>query len=896
MKNKIIHTSEIHVLAHLLATSDMAVIVYDPGSALCVDDEHLFPTATRLKELMVMAIHKGAEKLCVINNSNETLDFAEADFIIEFNTDKKYENKNKINWRYIANPNGTMRWLYPPGISKPWFLSFYNFNYWKAACYKLIVKALFAIRITKPISNGTVTIHAGQSVSVEELLLINSHSNNEYAIFSGTPGPNRKIILAVADNNKISNFFKISLNNRSRGNIYNEYKALRKLQSLHSDCFVIPETDLIDEQTISVSNIKPAHSSNQSGFGEKHALFLNQLYASSHGCKYFKELRICADTQRLLQKIAGHPKLKVTSFAVELFDKLQSLHDSLANENPFIPAAINHGDFTRWNCYQDEKKIYVYDWELSHDEMPLLHDLFHFVIQGAVYSSNANAAEIQHQLHEAFERDEVKKIVREFGIDAALHLQLYLLHNASYYLHMYLDQQTLHKEAFWLFKIWSSLLPDENPKIKRPSHRKQFMESFFQFMSDKKYVLLKNTGKVIDDLSYTSDIDLLVTKADISVIIQWAKRDATIQKVKCVRKSFMTTIQIFFSDHSFLSIDLLSAFHRKSIQYIDADWLLKNAIVENGVKILPAEYDYLYIFLFYQINFSGVPQKYADHFKDLNQPKEHKILEVLKTSTGIGFMSISETFLFSNEVRSSIFSFLKKKERNNMLRRGVRGFRYWIDLITEFAQNKGMMLTFSGVDGAGKSTILQEVKEMLEKKYRKKVIVIRHRPSMLPILSAWKYGKEAAEQRCIDSLPRKGNNKNLLSSLLRFGYYYADYLFGQFIVYTKYILRGYIVLYDRYYFDFIVDSKRSNININKSFIKSLYRLVYKPELNVFLYAQPDVILKRKKELSAEDIIQLTANYKYLFNQLGDELQYICIENIDKAETVNRIEHAFIQLN
>jgi len=892
MKSKIIHTSEIHVLS----TSDMSVIMYDPLNNLCADDEHKFPVAARLQDVRGMASEITNGKLCIINNSREFLDIAEADYIIEFNTDTTYDKRKKISWRYICNPNGTIRWLYPPDISKPWFLSFYNFNYWKAACYKILVRTLFLIRFPKPISNGTVTMHTWKPLSVENLLNTNRIENKEYAIFTGTPGPNRKIILAVAEGNRISNFFKISLNNRSKGNIYNEYRTLRKLQSLDFDSVVTPEADLIDEQTIRVTNIKPFHSSHQSGFGSKHTQFLNQLYASSQSYKYFKQLRICHDSERWLQKIAQHPKLNATPFANDLYEKLQSLHQRLTNENPVISTGIDHGDFTRWNCYQDEKKIYVYDWELSHTEMPMLHDLFHFVIQGAVYSSNATTIEIQHLLHDAFERDDLKKIVREFSIDPALHLQCYLLHNASYYLDMYLDQQGLHKEASWLFKVWSNLLLNENGKLSQPSYRKQFMESFFHFMEDKKYVLLKNTGKAIDDLSYTSDIDVLVTKHDLNSIIQWARADDRIQKVKCVRKSFMTTIQIFFSDNSFLSIDLLNSFHRKAIQYIDADLLLKKAVLEDGIKILPPEYDYLYIFLFYQINFSGVPEKYTDHFKDIKEYQEHDILEVLKANTGIAPVSVSETFSFSKEMRKSIFSFLKKKRENNIARKSLRQIRYLINVMTEFIQNRGVMLTFSGVDGAGKSTILQEVKEMLEKKYRKKVVVIRHRPSMLPILSALKYGKEAAEQRCVDSLPRKGNNKSHLSSLLRFGYYYADYLFGQFIVYSKYILRGYIVLYDRYYFDFIVDGKRSNITINKGFIKSLYRLVYKPELNVFLYAQPDVILKRKKELSADDITQLTTNYKYLFNQLGDGPRYICIENIDKAETVSKIEQAYIQLN
>jgi thymidylate kinase len=116
------------------------------------------------------------------------------------------------------------------------------------------------------------------------------------------------------------------------------------------------------------------------------------------------------------------------------------------------------------------------------------------------------------------------------------------------------------------------------------------------------------------------------------------------------------------------------------------------------------------------------------------------------------------------------------------------------------------------------------------------------------------------------------------------------------VVYAKYILRGYIVLYDRYYFDFIVDGKRSNIIINKGFIRGLYFFVYKPELNIFLYAKPEVILKRKKELSSEDIKQLTTSYQDLFNKLGDTSQYICIENLDKGDTLNRIEQAYLQLN
>ena len=97
------------------------------------------------------------------------------------------------------------------------------------------------------------------------------------------------------------------------------------------------------------------------------------------------------------------------------------------------------------------------------------------------------------------------------------------------------------------------------------------------------------------------------------------------------------------------------------------------------------------------------------------------------------------------------------------------------------------------------------------------------------------------------------------------------------------------MIYDRYYFDFIVDSKRSNIEIPQSIPTFLYRFVNHPKLNLFLYAKPEMILERKKELDATSISELTKNYKSLFNSLKSKSQsshYIPIENINKEETLD----------
>jgi len=165
---------------------------------------------------------------------------------------------------------------------------------------------------------------------------------------------------------------------------------------------------------------------------------------------------------------------------------------------------------------------------------------------------------------------------------------------------------------------------------------------------------------------------------------------------------------------------------------------------------------------------------------------------------------------------------------------------------------------------------------------------------MLPILSAIKYGKQKASEKSMEVLPRTGTNKSKISSYIRFSYYLIDYILGQWLIYFKYTRKNIIVIYDRYYFDFINDSRRSNIDLNKNFVKFFYHLILKPDLNIFLYASPKVILSRKKELDVETIKMLTNDYLSLFDEYSKNKKqiYKSIENINITETLNEVEKLF----
>ena len=199
-------------------------------------------------------------------------------------------------------------------------------------------------------------------------------------------------------------------------------------------------------------------------------------------------------------------------------------------------------------------------------------------------------------------------------------------------------------------------------------------------------------------------------------------------------------------------------------------------------------------------------------------------------------------------------------------------------------------ISFSGVDGAGKTTILKIVKEKLSGNGHK-VIEIRSRPSILPILSSFKYGKKQAEKNATVALPRKGTNESKLSSLLRFSYYLTDYVLGQFYIYFRYTRYGYVIVYDRFYFDYIIDAKRANLVISPRVARFFLRFIKEPDLNIFLYAPVEIIEQRKQELDAVTIQLLTEGYLNLFDDLErlSKKKYLCIENIDLSDTIFKID-------
>lgn len=435
-----------------------------------------------------------------------------------------------------------------------------------------------------------------------------------------------------------------------------------------------------------------------------------------------------------------------------------------------------------------------------------------------------------------------------------------------------------------------------NHQLIMTNFRLKFTKYLFDTLAEYDYVLLKFIENSVFEVAESSDLDILIRQENLKKILERLKNFQGIATWTESRKSSMIQLFIYFEDGKFLQVDLLYKFIRTNLIYLEKEKIFKEKIkTHEGIFTTAQTHLFEHVILFNYLNFSGLSQKYVRYFSAKSTAEQSDLLAYFNEKYQTNIQTIQAFEKFDKSIRENIYKKTLHLSDNQGISKLKNNINYLMDKAKSSRQDKGVVISFSGVDGAGKTTIMDNTEKLLKEKYKEKIIRLRHRPQILPILSSYKYGKEEAEKRAAETMPRTGSNKSGIGSLVRFIYYYLDYLLGQFVIYFKYTMRGYTILYDRYYFDFIVDFRRSNININPAIPKFLFNFVFKPNINIFLYASPEVILKRKQELPSEEIVTLTKNYKNLFSELNaksGKAQYIAIENIVLEETMARIEEAF----
>lgn len=198
----------------------------------------------------------------------------------------------------------------------------------------------------------------------------------------------------------------------------------------------------------------------------------------------------------------------------------------------------------------------------------------------------------------------------------------------------------------------------------------------------------------------------------------------------------------------------------------------------------------------------------------------------------------------------------------------------WIEIvrmsyyaIARFFKPSGKCLAFCGLDGAGKTTILDELNSMFVDLLKsKKVFYGYWRPFVLPEIrelfgkknSKSGIDKECLKGRSVDEPEKKP--KNPVVSLIKLSYYFVDYCLAS-LKYGKIRNRGGMALFDRHYIDMVVHPQRFEMKLPRWIILFLYHFIPKADYTFFLWCTPDEIYQRKQEFSKEDILRQTEEYR-----------------------------------
>ena len=155
------------------------------------------------------------------------------------------------------------------------------------------------------------------------------------------------------------------------------------------------------------------------------------------------------------------------------------------------------------------------------------------------------------------------------------------------------------------------------------------------------------------------------------------------------------------------------------------------------------------------------------------------------------------------------------------------------------SQNSSIIVSFMGVDGSGKSTLIELLRKKLKNKFRK-IKYIHLRPYLILL-----------DKSTVQANPHKSKKTwPILLNFFRILYWLIVYRFFFHLFANN---SKQLIIFDRYAHDLMIDPIRYKFNLPINITKFILDLFPKPNLWIVLNAPIKVLEKRKKELSTKEL-------------------------------------------
>lgn len=369
------------------------------------------------------------------------------------------------------------------------------------------------------------------------------------------------------------------------------------------------------------------------------------------------------------------------------------------------------------------------------------------------------------------------------------------------------------------------------------------------------------------------------TSKDIDIIIRpGLYKEASLILLKCFKENGIKnyTNSKFERIHCFVGIDLennfsihidlIEGYLNKGFEIFDFETLFENTIEYKNFRVLNNVYDATMLLLYKVIGVSELKEKYRQKIKQEYEKDSNSFNHILEKVFGEKYAAVLRVKLDSSD-----FDWFVSHSRQLSRKSKIRVFwkkpiftcaNIFLFLAEKFyrvivcPKKYRRIIAVEAPDGTGKTTFIELLRIKMAECFVTEVSNMKEyhfRPALFPNLGA--VGEKAGimEQDTDFTNPHRGKPAGFLSSLLRISYYTLDYILGGAIFVRKDVQFGRYSIFDRYIYDFLVDPKRSKINLPYRLRVYFSKFAPKPQIVFVLKTDAETIYKRKQELTIDEI-------------------------------------------